>query len=76
MLTGVIPPLTLFPTHERPSIPLPGSRGTTILFHSLSQSQHVRFLCLRPTLILCVLRVSRTLAERATTGPGNRIAET
>ena len=48
---------------------LPGSRGTTILFHSLSQSQHVRFLCLRPTLILCVLRVSRTLAER---GSGQR----
>ena len=48
----------------RASLGLPGSRGTTILFHSLSQSQHVRFLCLRPTLILCVLRVSRTLAER------------
>ena len=37
-------------------------------FHSLSQSQHVRFLCLRPTLILCVLRVSRTLAERGQDG--------
>ena len=53
----------------RASLGLPGSRGTTILFHSLSQSQHVRFLCLRPTLILCVLRVSRTLAERGRLAP-------
>ena len=36
----------------RASLSLPGSRGGTILFHSLSQSQHDRFLCLRPTLIL------------------------
>ena len=39
--------------------------GCTILFHSLSQSQHPRFLCLRPTLILQGFRVSCTLAERA-----------
>ena len=38
--------------------------GCTILFHSLSQSQHPRFLCLRPTLILQGFRVSCTLAER------------
>ena len=36
----------------------------TILFHSLSVSQHPRFLCLRPTLILYSFRVSPKLAER------------
>ena len=47
----------------RASLSLPGSRSGTILFHSLSQSQHDRFLCLRPTLIplraLCLTYVGR-----------------
>ena len=46
---------------------LPAFRSVTSAHvRSLDMSQHVRFLCLRPTLILCVLRVSRTLAERGT----------
>ena len=45
--------------------PVPGALPFSS--EALSQFKHVRFLCLRPTLILCVLRFSRTVGREGKT---------